>query len=167
MPIPDFVVTLREKIGHDFLPMAGVTAVVTRTGEVGDEVLLIQRSDNQLWTPITGILEPGEEPDVAALREIGEEAGVEAKIDRLVRVETTNPVTHANGDKAIYLDMVFACSHVSGEPHPADDEALDVRWWPINDDLPVVNKRFRRAIFDCVSEPRPVMFGAEGRTYQP
>ena len=63
-PVPDFVVDIRRKIGHDPLWLPAVTAVVRR----GDEVLLVERSDNGRWTPVTGIVDPGEEPAVAAAR---------------------------------------------------------------------------------------------------
>ncbi len=62
MPIPDFIVELRRHVGHAPLPLVGVTAVVVRDGEM----LLGHRSDNGALTPITGIVDPGEEP--AALR---------------------------------------------------------------------------------------------------
>ncbi|MBA2773338.1 MAG: DNA mismatch repair protein MutT, partial [Nocardioidaceae bacterium] len=39
MPIPDFIVRLRQKVGHDLLWLPGVTAVVLR----GEEVLLVRR----------------------------------------------------------------------------------------------------------------------------
>ena len=41
----------------------GVTAVIIR----GGEVLLGRRSDNHALTPITGIVDPGEEPADAAV----------------------------------------------------------------------------------------------------
>ena len=64
MPTPEFILSLREKIGHDPLWMPGVTAVVFNEG---GQVLLCRRSDNGAWTPITGIVDPGEEPAVTAV----------------------------------------------------------------------------------------------------
>jgi 8-oxo-dGTP pyrophosphatase MutT (NUDIX family) len=58
MATPDFVLALREKIGHDELWLPGVTAVVLR----GSEVLLVRRADSGAWTPVTGIVDLGEEP---------------------------------------------------------------------------------------------------------
>jgi 8-oxo-dGTP pyrophosphatase MutT (NUDIX family) len=124
MPIPDFIVELREIVGHHHLWLPGVTAVVRR----GDEVLLVQRSDNGAWTPVTGIPEPGEEPAVAAAREVLEETGVTARVDRLASSWVHGPITHANGDLATYLDMTFACTWLAGEAHVADDESRDVAW---------------------------------------
>ena len=131
MPIPDFVVELRKRVGPAELWMPAITAVVVRD----EQVLLVQRADNHAWTLVTGILEPGEEPAVGAAREALEETGVTIRVDRLASVSSNHRVTHSNGDLAVYLDLTFACSWVSGEAHVADDESIDVRWWPL-DGLP-------------------------------
>ncbi|HTW17789.1 MAG TPA: NUDIX domain-containing protein [Nocardioides sp.] len=131
MPIPPFVVELRKLVGSHELWLPAVTAVVVRDGQV----LLTLRSDNGQWAPITGIVDPGEEPGVAARREALEETGVEISVDRLASVSVSPQITHTNGDLGVYLDLTFACSWLSGEPYAADDENTDVRWWPV-DDLP-------------------------------
>jgi ADP-ribose pyrophosphatase YjhB (NUDIX family) len=58
MPIPEFIVELRRHIGHAPLWLPCVTAVVIRD----QHVLLVKRADNQAWTPVTGIVEPVENP---------------------------------------------------------------------------------------------------------
>src|SRR5690349_24554545 len=123
MPIPDFVVEMRRMIGDHPMWLPAVTAVVRR----GDDILMVQRADNGRWTPVTGILDPGEEPAVAAARETLEETGVVITVDRLAATSTDVGVVHTNGDRASYLDLTFACTYVSGEAHVADDESLDVR----------------------------------------
>lgn len=126
-PVPDFVLALRDKVGPDHLLwLPGVTAVVRR----GDQVLLVRRSDDGQWTPVTGIVDPGEEPAVAAAREALEETGVRIRVDRLVSTSAHGEVVHANGDRAAYLDLTFACTWVDGDAHVADDESTDVRWFP-------------------------------------
>jgi ADP-ribose pyrophosphatase YjhB (NUDIX family) len=139
MPIPQF--DLRAAIGHAPLWLIGVTAVVIRD----DEVLLIERADNGIWAPVTGIVDPGEEPADAAVREVAEETGVTAVPERLVWVHATAPVTHANGDHAQYLDHVFAMRWVAGEPYPADDESTDARWYALAA-LPEMPERMRQRI---------------------
>ncbi len=124
MPIPDFIVELRAMVGHHHLWLPGVTAVVRRD----DELLLVQRADNGAWTPVTGIPEPGEEPAVSAVREVREETGVTARVDRLASTWVHGPITHANGDEATYLDLTFACTWLAGDAHVADDESRDVAW---------------------------------------
>lgn len=136
MATPDFVLSLREKVGHELLWLTGVTAVVLReTPGGGREVLLVRRADNGAWTPVTGIVDPGEQPAAAATREVLEEADVVAEPQALVRVHTSPPMRYDNGDRAQYLDLTFRFTYVSGEPHPADGENTDAAWFAL-DDLP-------------------------------
>ena len=153
MATPDFILALRRRIGHDQLWLPGVTAVVRRA----DELLLVQRSDTLAWTPVTGIVDPGEEPAVAARREALEETGVEIRVDRLAATGATEQLTYPNGDRAVYLDLTFACSWVGGEPHPADDESVDARWWPLAD-LPPMSVRMRERVDAALSGEREARF---------
>ena len=50
MATPDFVLALREKIGHAPLWLSGVTAVVIRGSHSRHEVLLVRRADTGAWT---------------------------------------------------------------------------------------------------------------------
>lgn len=128
MPTPDFVLELRRHVGTMPLALSGVTAVIVRD----DRVLLGRRSDTGALTPITGIIDPGEEPADAAVREAEEEAAVVIRVDSLVWVHQIPRVTYANGDQSDYLDLVFRCSWISGEPYPADGEMTDVGWYPLD-----------------------------------
>jgi len=145
MPAPDFVLRLRQKIGHDSLWLLGVTAIVLRS----DEVLLVKRSDNGQWTPVTGIVDPGEHPADSAIREVLEETGVVAEVEALVWVNVTHPVVHANGDHAQYLDHTFRCRYIDGEAHVADDESESVGWFHVADlpsMTPAVTERILTAL---------------------
>lgn len=145
MAIPDFIVQLRKKIGHDLLWMSGVTAVVLRDGDGGvPEVLLVRRADNDAWTPITGIIDPGEQPAVAAAREVLEEAGVIAEPQTLVRVHAEPPMRHTNGDNAQYLDHTFRFRYVSGDAHPADGENTDAAWFTLAELPPMSTEMLAR-----------------------
>ena len=138
VPIPDFVRDLRRHVGTASLWLPGVTAVVRRD----NEVLLVQRSDTGAWSPVTGIVDPGEQPGVAARREVLEETGVHVSVDRLAAVEALPPMTHVNGDQATYLDLTFACTYLRGDAHVADDESVDVRWFRL-DALPAIQQSVR------------------------
>ena len=153
MPIPDFIVELRQKIGRDRLWLPEVTAVVRRR----DDLLLVQRSDDLSWTPVTGIVDPGEEPAAAARREALEETGVEICVDRLAMTSVSGDHVYDNGDHAIYLDLTFACSWVGGEPYVGDDESVDVRWWPLGG-LPDMSPRMTDRIEAALSDEREARF---------
>lgn len=145
MPTPDFVLSLREKIGTDLLWLTGVTAVVTRGDGDARELLVVRRADTGALTPVTGIVDPGEEPAVAAEREVLEEADVVAVAERLVWVQALPEMTYPNGDRAQYLDIVFACRWVSGHPAPADGENTEAFWAPVTD-LPPMSEDMRRRV---------------------
>jgi 8-oxo-dGTP pyrophosphatase MutT (NUDIX family) len=126
VPTPEFVLALRQKIGHDLLWLPAVTAVVLR--EDG-RVLLARRSDNGRWGLVSGIVEPGEEPAVTAVRECLEETGVVAAVEDLVAVRAGEPVQYPNGDRCQFLDHTFRCRYVSGQARVNDDESLEVGWF--------------------------------------
>lgn len=129
MATPEFILELRRLVGTRPLAFVGVTAVIVQ----GDEVLLGRRSDTGALTPITGIVDPGEEPADAAVREAAEEAGVVIRTERLCWVHQIPRVTYANGDQSDYLDLVFRCDWISGEPYPVDGEMTEVGWYPLAD----------------------------------
>jgi 8-oxo-dGTP pyrophosphatase MutT (NUDIX family) len=157
MPIPEFVVEIRKLIGDHPLWLPGITAVVRRGAGADAEVLLVRRADNGAWTPVTGIPEPGEEPARAAAREAMEEAGVVVRVDRLASTSAFPDVVHANGDRAAYLDLTFACTYVSGEAHVADDESQDVGWFRPQD-FPPMDATMLRRIDDALSDEQAARF---------
>ncbi|MFN8194626.1 MAG: NUDIX domain-containing protein [Nocardioidaceae bacterium] len=135
MPIPEFIVRLRGRIGHDPLWLASVTAVVLR----GEEVLLVRRVDNGQWAPVSGIVDPGEHPADCAVREVLEETTVDVEVEGLAWVSVSQPVIHVNGDQAQYLVHVFRCRFLGGEARVGDDESLEVGWFHL-DDLPPMHR---------------------------
>ena len=156
MATPDFVLDLREKIGHTPLWLSGVTAVVVRDAAEsagspgahsvpGREVLLVKRADSGAWTPVTGIIDPGEEPAVAAEREVLEEADIVARAESLAWVRVIPMIRYSNGDESQYLDLVFRCSWVSGDPFPADGENTEAAWFSV-DALPAMSEDMRGRI---------------------
>ncbi|MHA7277291.1 NUDIX hydrolase [Arthrobacter sp. HLT1-21] len=142
MPIPDFILSLRRKIGHEPLWLPGVGGVVL---DDDGRVLLGKRTDNGQWTVITGILEPGEEPGPGIVREIFEETGVTARVEHLIRVEVVGPVTFPNGDVCTFLNTDFSCRYVAGVACVNDDESTDVGWFTL-DELPELNDRHRQLV---------------------
>ncbi len=142
MPVPPFIVALRERIGHSPLWLPGTTAVVIDDAE---RVLLVRRVDTGHWSPISGIVEPGEHPGATARREALEEASVHVEVERLVEVTVTDLYEYPNGDRAQYLNHTFRCRYLSGVPAVGDDENLDVAWYSVHD-LPVMREEDRARI---------------------
>jgi 8-oxo-dGTP pyrophosphatase MutT (NUDIX family) len=147
MPTPQFVLDLRAKIGHDMLWLPGVTAVVF---DDDGRVLLVQRADNGRWALVTGILEPGEQPAVGAVREVEEETGVIAEAERLLSVTVLPPVKYHNDDEWQSLNVTFRCRATSHEARVNDDESIAVGWFALNE-LPDIPDRHREAIQEALT----------------
>lgn len=154
MPTPEHVLWLRSHVGTAPLPLTGVTAVVLRD----EKLLLGRRSDNGAWTPVTGIIDPREEPADAAVREVLEEAGVVARATRLAWVHQIPRVTYENGDQSDYLDLVFRCEWVSGEPQPVDGEMSEVGWFDLESLPAEMGSDMRRRVAAALSEDDPARF---------
>lgn len=142
MPVPDFLKRLREHVGHDLLPLVGVTAVVL---DDHGRVLLHRRSDDGRWATPGGILEPGEQPAPAVVRETLEETGVEVRVERLATVITQEPHTYPNGDRVQFLDLAFRCRPTGGVPRADGDESLEVAWFAPAE-MPVMAERILERI---------------------
>lgn len=115
--------------------LPGACAVVLRPLDDPIEVLLVKRSDNGYWTPIKGIMDPGETVGETVVREALEETGVQIEVDRLVAVGVLGPVTYDNGDVSTYLDHTVRAAWLSGDPYVGDDESSAVGWFRL-DQLP-------------------------------
>ncbi|CAI9399740.1 NUDIX domain-containing protein [Aestuariimicrobium sp. T2.26MG-19.2B] len=148
MPIPEYHARLREKIGNDLIWAPGVSVHILRERDGVLEVLVQQRSDDGCWNPICGSVDPGEDPDVCAVREAMEEAGIAITIDALLAVRALPHHTIAgNGHQVQYLDLAFVGRPVGDgqDAHVADEESLAIEWRPV-DDLPPMPERHRLSL---------------------
>ncbi|MDX6259444.1 MAG: hypothetical protein QOH84_1132 [Kribbellaceae bacterium] len=152
MTTPKFILDLREKIGHELLWLTGITGVVLDDAE---RVLLVRRADTGRWSLPAGILEPGEQPAPALLREIQEETGVEAEIVRLVSIDTLPPGSYPNGDQVQFLDLCFRCRPLRGEARVNDDESLEVAWFTLDDLPPLIDRELNYIANARASDPLP------------
>lgn len=121
--IPDFIRDLRTHIGTMPLWLSGSAAGIHRgTGDGRTEWLFVRRADTGGWSVVTGIVDPGERPAQAAVREAAEEAGVRIEVERLVWQDVTDLIVYDNGDQTQYINHVFRCRWIGGDPHPLDGE---------------------------------------------
>ncbi|WP_097321333.1 NUDIX hydrolase [Paractinoplanes atraurantiacus] len=153
MPVSEYVSTMRAHVGHDLLLLPGAGGVVR---DERGRILLLRRSDNGQWSLPAGMIEPGEQPAEAALREIYEETGVRAEIERLAGVgihETRYP----NGDHCSYLSVWFRCRPVGGQARPDGDESLEVGWFA-PDELPPVSEPTKLRIETTAAPDGPPWF---------
>jgi 8-oxo-dGTP diphosphatase len=159
MPVPEYVTRMREHIGHDLLLLPGVGAVVR---DAQGRILLMRRSDTGEWSLPAGMIEPGEQPATAVLREVAEETGVIAEIERLAGT-AMHPAVYPNGDRCEYLVVWFRCRAVGGSARPDGYESLDVGWFA-PDDLPPVGSLTRLRIATTADPDGPAWYAQPGET---
>lgn len=157
MATPEFIVDLRKHVGHAPLWLMGASVICLRDGAAGPEVLLVQRADNGVWTALSGIVDPGEHPAQTARREAKEEAGVDVEVGRMLWCLVGERFAYPNGDVVHYLDHGFAGRVTGGEARVADDESVDVGWFPI-DALPEPHRSGLPQLIELVlADPRDVV----------
>jgi 8-oxo-dGTP pyrophosphatase MutT (NUDIX family) len=158
VPTPEFVISLRSRIGHEMLWLS------TAAGAVFDSdgrVLLGRRSDTGNWALPGGIIDPGEEPADAAVREIFEETGVIAVPESLVSVSVSPPTTYRNGDRVQYLDHTFRCRAAGGEARVNDSESVEVGWFSLGA-LPRLSERTMSVLQRATSDAAETAFTFSG-----
>ncbi|MEV7107399.1 NUDIX domain-containing protein [Streptomyces atroolivaceus] len=97
-------------------------------------VLLIERGWDPhagQWALPGGHVDPGETSRAAAARELAEEAGVYAAPEELTQVGTWD--APGRDPRGRYVTVAYQLTVISGLPAEAGDDAVNVRWWPLND----------------------------------
>lgn len=114
-------------------------------------VLLVHHTYGRLnWEIPGGLGEAGESPDASAIRELLEETGISAEVERLTGIY--HEPTHEFGTM---LHFVFRCRWRPGMvPVPSSPEISETRFWPM-DALPAPMSDFtERRIRDALwTEP--------------
>ncbi len=137
MPMSTYVQSIRDRIGHDFLLLPGVTAVIRD----GHRFLLARHAVTGLWSLIGGGIEPGEEPAEALRREVLEETGAEIRILRLVGAYGGDGLAgeYPNGDRVGYVTIAYECE-LLGPAAPDMDELMELGWFE-RDAIPTLARR--------------------------
>lgn len=117
-----------------------VVAVTVFVTDDEDRVLLIHRTDNDLWALPGGAQEFGEYIAQTAVRETKEESGIDVEVTGVVGIYT-NPnhvVEFSNGEVRQQFSICFRARHIGGEL-TGSDETSEARWIPSDklDELPI------------------------------
>lgn len=109
-----------------------VTASALVLDHTGDRVLLTLHPRLGRWVQLGGHCEDDDGGIVAAaLREAGEESGVEGlRIDPRLAAIHVHPVVCSLGVPTRHLDLQFVAHAPAGARIAISDESADLRWWP-------------------------------------
>lgn len=114
-------------------PTYTVGAVMLLYSDDQSRLLMLRQPPGDAWGLPAGLLDRGERPEQAAVRELGEETGIQLDLDDITQA---NPcaVVHTRGR---WVDTVFTAHVDADQRELAVDgaEVWDARWWP-TDDLP-------------------------------
>jgi ADP-ribose pyrophosphatase YjhB (NUDIX family) len=130
MPMSTYLRKLREMVGPTRLLLPSVSAHVF---DVEGRLLLVRQRDMGVWSTPGGMIEPGERPADAVVREVWEETGLRVTPERVSAVYggPEFDVRYSNGDLTQYVIVAFACAVTGGELAPDLDETIEARFWSL------------------------------------
>ncbi|MEO5860243.1 MAG: NUDIX hydrolase [Pyrinomonadaceae bacterium] len=113
---------------------AGGVAYRFNEGKV--EVVVIKTSSEGRWQLPKGIIDPGETPEIAALREVREEGGISCEIiERLDVIEYWFVASFDGAPKKRYHKKVhfYLMTYLNGDVKDHDHEVVEARWVAIGE----------------------------------
>jgi len=148
----NYINSLREKIGNNLLLIPAVAAVIHNT----DKEILLQEKENEDWSLPAGMIEPGETPAEAIVREVQEETGLvvnPGKVLGLFGGERFRYV-YPNGHKVEYTVILFKCEVKTDLTRISDSETKSLQY-------------FEKSKMPKLALPYPdeVLFDELGHTY--
>lgn len=107
------------------------------------EILVIEPRPGVFALP-KGLIEKGEKPEQAAVREVKEETGCLGEVeDFLGKIEYWYVLSGVKIHKFVYY---YLMKYVSGDPSLHDDEVISARWLPEEEALKVLSFENEREI---------------------
>jgi 8-oxo-dGTP pyrophosphatase MutT (NUDIX family) len=123
---------------------------VFREKEASVEVALISVGDPPRWQLPKGLVDKGETAESAALREVKEEAGIEAEIVEKIETVEYWYQAKAEGRRVRYHKFVhfFLMSYVAGSVTDHDHEVNEARWVEISAALELIAFKSEREVLE-------------------
>lgn len=128
----DYIKWVRSKVGHEkiILVFAG-GCIFNEKGEV----LLQRRYDSNKWGFPGGAIELGETPQMAAIREVKEETGLDVEVNNLIGIYTDCSMEYPNGDKAQSILIAYYLNVLGGKMFCDQEETLELKYFSL-DNMP-------------------------------
>lgn len=123
----NYIKELRAKIGNSLILLPSVAAVILNS----DNEILLQEKENEAWSLPAGMIEPGESPEEAIIREVEEETGLIVKPIKILNVFGGEDFRYEypNGDWVEYAVILFKCSVCSDTGVVSDSETKSIAYF--------------------------------------
>ena len=129
--------------------------VAFRRTDSGIEAAIVAVNPSRRWQLPKGIIDAGETPEIAALREVREEAGIETEIVELIEKVEYWYVGFHKGERVRFHKFVYfyLLKYLGGSVENHDHEIAEARWASVDEAIEllafksekdVVNKAFDR-----------------------
>jgi len=159
MPQKQDQFTTKEKITT--LDQISAGGVAFRWKEAEPEIVIVSVKPKLRWQLPKGIVDPGESPEIAAVREVREEAGVEA--ERLGLIETIEYWYRSEkfGKPVRYHKFVhfYLLEYRSGDVLNHDHEIEEARWVNFDEAIELLEFKGEREVVEKARQ----MIKARGR----
>ena len=124
----NYIQWIRSKVGHEKIMLVHAGGCILNEN---GEILLQRRGDCNMWGLPGGTVELEETPQMAAIREVKEETGLDVEIGKLIGIYTDFNVVCPNGDQFQSILIAYELSIVGGELFCDKEETLELNWFEL------------------------------------
>lgn len=123
----EYIEHLRSKVGNSILMIPSVAAVILDE----NNRILLQEKSFEAWSLPAGMIEPGESPGEATVREVKEETGLVVTPNKILGVFGGKKFryTYPNGDSVEYTIILMHCSIFSDTGEITDSETKSLQYY--------------------------------------
>ncbi|MBE6697688.1 MAG: NUDIX domain-containing protein [Ruminococcaceae bacterium] len=130
MKHPDYVQWIRSRVGHEKVMLVHAGGCIFNDR---GEVLLQRRGDCDQWGFPGGTVELGETPQMAAVREVKEETGLDVLVGDLIGLYTDFDVRCSNGDQFQSILVAYKLTVTGGELFCDQEETIELKYFRLDD----------------------------------
>ena len=101
-----------------------------------------------------GAIELGETPQLAAIREVKEETGLDVEVGSLIGIYTDCNMEYPNGDKAHSIMIAYELDAVGGELYCDQEETFELKYFSLDDTPELFCKQHEELLNDIRARQR-------------
>jgi len=124
------------------------------------ETAIISVNPSRRWQLPKGLIDAGETPEIAALREVREEAGIETDLIELIETIEYWYFGEQRGERVRFHKSVhfFLLIYKSGDVENHDSEVLEARWVKADEAIEMLAFKSEKAVVEKALKMVPEFF---------